>query len=147
MSDILTPARQLPPVVYASLGPWSQDAVASNQSAVALKRIEVSNAVTNDVVDFVAPWPGTIIDVNLNLNLAGGGGAISVAPTINGTAVTGLSASTTTGSNGYDSATRGAGAFDAGDLIGVDLTTANEWTGSTSDIVAHVGVLFEISGV
>ena len=146
MSENLGPSRLLPPVVYASYA-FSQDAIASNQSAVAMKVIEVSNAVANDVIEFVAPWPGTIIDVSLNLNTAGGGGVLSVAPTINATAVTDPVASTTTGSNARDSAVRGRSTFVAGDLIGIKLTASNEWTGSTSDIVARVGVLYEISGV
>lgn len=150
MSDNITgPSRQLPPVLLEKFL-LTQDAVASNQSAAAMNVLEGATNSSNvalGVTSYVAQWPGTIVGVSYHLSSAASAGAMVVAPTINGTAVDEPTVRVTTGTNGYEAATRGAATFEAGDLIGVKLTTSNEWDATTADLLVEVRALVEPSGV
>lgn len=149
MSENLTAGRQLPGSVFKS---WlfTQDAVAASQTAAAMNILETATNSSNaslGVTSYVAPFAGAIVGISLHQSAAAAGGAITVVPTINGTAQTDPSASTSASTTATDTASRGKVTFSAGDLIGVALTTAAGYSTTTNDLVVEVHAFLEPSGV
>ena len=118
--------------------------VAANQSAVALPVAGVTGGVTS--------WPnqfaGDMIGFSWSLSAAGTTGSFTIIPTVNGTAISTAYQSTVgTATKGRVNIPRGAVRTLATDVIGVKITTAAGWDGTTSDLAVVVRVLSELEGV
>lgn len=147
MSENLTTARQLiDPVKLVGLR-FMQDNVAASQTDVQLAVAEVASATTIANDGDTMPWAGTIIGVSYQLSAAGSAGTLTIGPTVNGTEQADPTLSVTTGTSGYDTASRGAATFAAGDRIGAEITTDGSWNGTSSDLSVVVWCLVEVTGV
>lgn len=111
-----------------------QSNVAASQSAVALSVLGLTGNT-----GFVMPFPGSIIGISIASNDARTAGTLTVDVTKNGT-VTGLQAvlDGTNTTTHYATQEAEADVFDAGDLIGVKITTDGSWAPTTADIVVTV---------
>lgn len=112
--------------------------VAASQSAVA-----IAVAGTSAVVEVEMPWAGSIVGISILTNDSRTADSAVADATINGT-VTGLQA-TLDGTNAdHHSATQAkdTDSFNAGDRLGVKLTTGGSWTPVSADIVVVVYVTF-----
>lgn len=147
MSENLTVSRQLiDPVKLVALN-FMQDNVAASQSNVQLNVAEVASAATLAVDGITMPWAGTIVGISYNLSAAATAGTLTIGATVNGTEGADPTLSVTTGTSGSDTAARGVQTFAAGDRIGAEITTDGSWDGTSSDLVATVWCLVELSGV
>lgn len=147
MGTNLTPERMLQNPVQLVPLTFMQDAVAADQSAVALAVAEVASGAANGVTGYAMPWAGTIVGISAVLSAAATAGALAVAPTVGGSAAADPALAITDEASLTDTALRDAAAFDAGDIIGVDITTNSAWNGTSSDLAVTVWALMEISGV
>ena len=147
MSENLGPGRQLTdPVKMVALS-FMQDNVAASQTDVQLLVAEVASAANNACDGITVPWAGTIVAVSFQLSAAGSAGTMTIGATVNGTEAADPTLSVTTAATGYDTASRGAATFAAGDRIGAEITTDGSWNGTSSDLVVTVWCLVEVSGV
>lgn len=133
---------------YYSFG---QSQAAASQSAVALKRnVNAATGGSLNITDAVMPHAGSIVGVTIKTSANKTAGVATVAPTINGTALaaaTGLSAVALANAAAkavamIDAQTPGA-RFNAGDLVGVKLTTDGSFAPTTLDVEVIVYVEFE----
>lgn len=133
---------------YYSFG---QSQAAANQAAVALKRnVNAATSGSLNITGVVMPFAGSIIGVTVNTSANKTAGVATVAPTINGTALasgTGLSAvalanAAAKASKMIDAQVSGA-RFNAGDLVGVKLTTDGSYLPTTLDWEVIIYVEFE----
>jgi len=127
---------QLVPLIF------SQDAVAANQSAVAMKIIEVASAANNGVLEVCMPWAFDIVGVSLSVDSAVTTGSALADATIDGTA-TGLQATVDTTNTLRHTKTqkRDADRGAAGSYVGCKLTSSSDFAPVTADAVAVVWVL------
>ncbi len=130
---------QLVPLIF------SQDAAAANQSAVAMKILEVASAANNGVDEVCIPWDFDIVGVSLSSDSAVTTGSALADPTIGGTAI-GLQATIDTTSTLRDTATqpRKTDKGVAGGYVGCKLTTSSDFAPATADVVAVVWVLLYV---
>lgn len=124
-----------------------QDNMAASQTDVQLPVLEVTGAAGNVVDGYVMPFAGCIIGISYDTSAAATAGVMTIGPTINGTEQADPTLSVTTGTNGYDKASREAAPFTAGQRIGAEITTTSVWDATTADLAVNVWVLLEISGV
>lgn len=115
-----------------------QDNVAASQSAVALPTS--GPAAVNEIE---MPWAGSIVGISVLTNDSWTAGTFAADATINGT-VTGLQGVLDTTNSDHHSATQAkdVDSFNAGDRIGVKLTTDGSWLPETADIIVVVYVSF-----
>ena len=132
---------QLVPLVFM------QDNVAASQTDVQLPVAEVTSAAGNAGTGYCMPWAGCVVGVSATLSAAGSAGTLTVGATIAGTEGADPTLSITTETELSDTAMREVAPFDAGAVIGAEITTDGSWNGTTSDLVVTVWVLMEISGV
>ena len=126
---------------------FMQDAVAASQTDVQLPIAEVNAAAGNAVDGYVMPFAGEIVALSWLLTAAGTTGAFTIGPTIGGTEKTALQSTVGTATSGRTSAIRGTAAFNAGDSIGAEITTAAGWDGTTADLGVSVWVLLYLDGI
>lgn len=147
MSENLSAGRQLTdPVKLVALN-FFQDAVAASQTDVQLNLCEVASGATLTVDGITMPWAGTIVGISYLTSAGASAGTLTIGATINGTEQTDPTLTVTTGTNAYDTASRGAAPFVAGDRIGAEITTSGSWTAETMDLVVTVWCLVELTGV
>lgn len=126
---------------------FAQDGVAASQTDVQLPVTHVGGTLTGQIAGYTMPWAGTIIGIAADLSAAGSVGTLTVGPTVAGTEKTDPTLSITTETTKSDTALRDAAAFDAGAVIGAEITTSANWNGTTSDLLVTVWVLLEVTGV
>src|SRR5207247_6109667 len=119
--------------VAASLNASPLNAIDTNATSGALN-------VTSDVM----PFGGAIVGIGAALSATASAGSLTLDVTINGT-VTGFQLVITTSANGSVIKEYGQPGFrfNAGDTIGVKITTTAAWNGTTSDLLATVYVIFD----
>lgn len=125
--------------------------LAASQSAVALKvNVNAATSGAMNITGEVAPASGWIVGVTIALTANKTAGVMTVAPTINGTALasgTGLSAvavaNTTAKTNTQISGRISGTRFSAGDLIGAKVTTDGSFEPTTNDVIVTVWVVFD----
>lgn len=125
---------------------FAQDAVAASQTDVDLPRFETgATSGTTGVTAYEAPWGGVIVAAAATLSAAATAGTLTVKPTVAGTAKTvpSLSITTETGKTETKETQENVAAFDAGDAIGVQITTDASWDGTTADLGVDLYVVFE----
>lgn len=137
-------------IAKGSLTPFmfTQDAVADAQAAVAMNIIETSAASSAlAVTEYVIPWEFEVVGISVVADTVRTAGTCTVDATINGT-VTGLQAILDATNTIRDTGVqpRGSDVGNAGDRIGVKLTTAS-WTPVAADIVVVVYAIVHLEGV
>ncbi len=124
---------------------FARHAVAANLSASALNVID-TNATSGalNVTGEAMPFGGAIVGVGASLSAAASAGSLTLDVTINGT-VTGFQVVLTTNQNGSVIKEYGQPGFrfNAGDTIGVKITTNAAWNGTTADLLATVYAVFD----
>lgn len=117
------------------IGDWRQADCTASQSAVALPLV----GGDADITSIPMPTAGSILGITVVCEAARSAGTLSVAPTIAGTAATGLAAaiSTNVASAVATKAKDSTGCtFTAGQLIGVKVTTSSDWAAATTPSIA-----------
>ena len=123
---------------------FGQVNVAASQSAVAIPVAGTSGGNTSWPLQFA----GDLVGFSWSLSAAGTTGAFTIVPTINGTAISTTYQSTVgTATKGRVYIPRGAVRCLGTDVIGVKVTTAAGWDGTTSDLTVVVRVLTELEGI
>jgi hypothetical protein len=132
MSPLVT-ARFVRHTVAASLNASALTVIDTNATSGALN-------VTGEVM----PFAGAIVGVGAALSAAASAGSLTLDVTINGV-VTGFQLVITTSASGSTIKEYGQPGFrfNAGDTIGVKITTTSGWNGTTADLLATVYVIFD----
>jgi hypothetical protein len=124
---------------------FARHTVAASLNASPLNVID-TNATSGalNVTGDVMPFGGAIVGIGAALSAAASAGSLTLDVTINGT-VTGFQLVLTTSANGSTIKEYGQPGFrfNAGDTIGVKITTTAGWNGTTSDLLATVFVIFD----
>ena len=124
---------------------FARHTVAANLTASALTAID-TNATSGalNVSGDVMPFGGAIVGIGAALSAAASAGSLTLDVTINGT-VTGFQLVITTSASGSVIKEYGQPGFrfNAGDTIGVKITTNAAWNGTTADLLATVYVIFD----
>lgn len=130
---------QLVPYVFG------QDALAASQTNVQLPVAvgEASQAVTG----YTMPFGGEIVAIAADLSAAGSAGSLTIGATIAGTEGADPTLSITTETTKKDTAVRGTARFNAGDVLGAEITTDGSWNGTTADLAVTVYVLLYVDGI
>lgn len=147
MTDNLTTARDITDPLKLAVFTFMQDNMAASQTDTQLPVAEVTGAAGNVVDGYAMAFAGTIVGISYVTSAAATAGALTIGPTINGTEQANPTLSVTTGTNGSDSAPRGAAAFAAGAVIGAEITTTSVWDATTADLAVSVWCLLEVAGV
>lgn len=132
---------QLVPLVFM------QDAVAASQTDVQLPISEVNAGAANAVDAYTMPFAGEIVGISYRLTAAGTTGAFTIGPTIGGTEQAGLTVTVGTTTSGRATVVRDTYRFEAGALIGAEITTAAGWDGTTADLGVTVWVMLYLDGI
>jgi hypothetical protein len=117
------------------IGDWRQADCTASQAAVVLPLV----GGDADITGIPMPAAGSIVGVTMVCEAARTAGSCSVAPTINGTAATGLAAllnsnaSSAVATKAKDST---GCTFAAGQIIGVKVTTTSDWAAATTPSIA-----------
>lgn len=125
--------------------------LAISQNAVALKRnVNAATSGALNITSVVAQFAGSIVGVRLNSTANKTAGAASVTPTINGTAISTPASlvavawvNATLKINKQVDAQQVGARFNAGDLIGVKITTDGSYAPTTNDVEVIVDVVYE----
>jgi hypothetical protein len=125
---------------------FSEDAVDASQTNAQLPLMAV-DAVASLVDGYVMPFDGEIVAVSWALDTAGTAGSFTIGATVGGTEDADTTQTVGTASSGYGAVARGLAKFNAGDLIGCEITTDGSWDGTASDLVALVWVLLSLEGI
>lgn len=130
---------QLVPYVFG------QDAVAASQTNVQIPVAigEGSQAVTG----YTMPFAGEIVAVAADLSAAATAGTLTVGATIAGTEGTDPTLSISTETTKKDTAVRGTARFNAGDVLGAEITSSGTWDAITADLAVTVYVLLYVDGI
>lgn len=128
---------------------FHQADLAASQTDVQLSVCAVDNAADDQlaVVGYTLPFEGEIVAITADLSAAGSAGTLTVGATIGGTEKTDPTLSITTETTKSDKALRGTTVFNAGDILGAEITTDGSWNGTTADLTVTVYVLLHIEGV
>jgi len=121
-------------------------ALAFGQANVSASQSDVQ-LVGNQGDGYTMPWAGEIVGISYGLSGAASAGQLTVGPTIDGTEQTDPKLTITTGTSGYDLATRGTARFAAGARIGAEITTNSGWNGTTAELDVAVWVIQTIEGI
>jgi hypothetical protein len=141
--DRVTAKGQLVPLVFM------QADVAASQTDVQLSVAAVDNAADDQlaVVGYTMPFEGEIVAITADLSAAATAGTLTVGPTVGGTEKVDPTLSITTQTTRRDAARRGTAVFNAGDIIGAEITTGGTWDGITADLLVTVWVILHLEGI
>lgn len=126
---------------------FMQDNVAASQTDVQLAVAEVASAAGNVVDGVTMPFAGEIVAITADVSTAAGAGTLTVGATIGGTEKADPTLSITTQATRRDTCPRGTATFNAGDVLGAEITTDGSWDATTSDLVVTVFVLLYVEGI
>lgn len=122
-----------------------------SQTAVALKmNVNAATSGSMNLTGFPAQFAGSIVGVSVVLTANKTAGVLTVTPTINGTAITTPAplvavavANTTLKTVANTDAQQTGARFNAGDLLGVKLTSDGSLAPTTNDCLVFLTVLYE----
>ena len=121
-----------------AFGPFQDVDVAAVQT-----NVQLILAGANDGV--VMPKAGHVIGMLWTLSSAASAGSLTIGVSIDGTEDANTTQTVTTATEGYPTwmISDVAPAFDAGEQIGVEVTTDSGWNATTADLVVYLIVVFE----
>lgn len=125
---------------------FCQDAVAASQTDVQLNIVEVASAAALAVDGITMPWAGSIVGISVDLSAAATAGSLTVGATIGGTEKAATTQTITTAAAARAVFQQDAVRFNAGDKLGVEITTAAGWDATTADLAVFVYVLLDCIG-
>jgi hypothetical protein len=125
---------------------FGQDAVAANQSDVELPAVGPEEGGTIDS-GYTVPWSGEIVGVSFNLTAGGSAGSLSIGATIDGTEDADTTLTVTTATADYKRISRNRAQFSAGQRIGAEISTTNDWNGTSADLSVRVWALVYLEGI
>jgi hypothetical protein len=119
---------------------YAQGTVLASQTAVALGAMATHvTAATLAVNNVGIPWAGSVVGLCITTSAAATVGTLTATVTVNGTQNAALSAvlaiNTTTN---YSVIEFGGVPFNAGDKIGVVITTGATWNAATADVLVEL---------
>lgn len=124
---------------------FQEAAVADAQTNAQLVVVDVGTSPS--LVDgYVMPFAGSVIAISAALDSAASAGSLTIGATIGGTEDAASTITITTETEKYLAIQRGEIPFDAGAVLGAEITTAS-WNGTTSDLAVHVWVLLKLEGI
>jgi hypothetical protein len=125
------------PVV--ALGPFGDAGVAASQSDVQLALLPLSNE------GIVMPRDGWIVGLCWTLSAPATAGQLTLGVSIDGTEDPTTTQTVTTQAEGYDTWDTGQDAprVDAGQQVGVAISTGASWDATTADLAAWLFVVFD----
>jgi hypothetical protein len=124
-----------------------QDAVAASQTDVQINIQEVSGGMALAVSELSMPWAGRVVGISVNTSAAATAGSLTVGATIDGTEQTASTQTITTATAAYAVIPQGSIKFNAGQKLGVEITTSASWDAVTADLAVIVYVLMDLQGV
>ncbi|GEM_PF-725664 len=123
--------------------PFARAQVAASLTASPLNVIESRAASgTLNVQGVVMPFAGSLVSATANLSAAASAGSLTLDVTINGV-LSGFQVVLTVSASGYTIRDYGTVRFNAGDQLGVKITTSAAWNGTTSDLLAMVLIIWD----
>jgi hypothetical protein len=123
---------------------FAQLNVAASQTGVALAVAGLSGGPIGETM----PFDYGLVAVAYDLSVAGTTGAFTINPTINTTAIASTYQATVgTTTKGKVIIPRGLVRGVAGDVLGVKITTAGSWDGTTGDLAVTLYVLVGLEGI
>jgi hypothetical protein len=128
--------RQIVPLVFV------QDALAASQSNVQLTAQDSAVAVDG----ITMPVSGEVLGISYDLSAAGSAGSLTVGATLAGTENASTTQSITTATSGKAVFPRGTMPFDAGAILGAEITTDASWNGTTADLAVTLWVALDWEG-
>jgi len=123
---------------------FARQTVAASLTSVQLNTVATdATSGTLAVTQMTMPFAGSICAIALATSAAAGAGQLSVVPTVNGTAVgaSALTTTITTAQKAYTTTESGLINFNAGDQVGVQVTTNGAWNGTTADLLVELYVM------
>jgi hypothetical protein len=123
---------------------FARHAVAASLNASAMAAID-TNAASGalNVTGEAMPFAGSVVGLAAALSVAAGAGQLTLDVTVNGT-VSGTQVIIGAGvTSGIMSREYGAVRFNAGDTVGVKITTNAGWNGTTADLLACVYLILD----
>jgi hypothetical protein len=118
------------------------------QANVSASQTDVQIKESSNQVDGLSmPFAGEVLAVCSDLSSAATAGTLSVGATINGTEDSDTTGSITTATAKVVKVPRGKAKFNAGDKLGVEITTSGTWDGTTADLAVVVYVQLDLVGI
>jgi hypothetical protein len=126
---------------------FCQDAVAASQTDAQLNIVEVASAAALAVDGITMPWAGSVVGLSVDLSAAATAGQLTVGVTLGGTEQAATTQTITTAAAARAVFPQTAVKFNAGDKLGVEITTNAGWDATTADLAVFVYVLLDCQGV
>ncbi len=145
MSQYGHPERQFTAPVQLVTFQFGQDAVAAEQTNTQLPVVAPEEGST--IAGAIVPFDGAIVGLAYKLSAAGSAGSFTIGATIGGTEVAATTQTVGTNADGHAAFDRTVAPVEAGDEIGVEITTDASWDGTTADLAVWVYVLQYLAGV
>lgn len=125
---------------------FCQDAVAASQTDAQLNIVEVASAAALAIDGLTMPWAGSVVGISVDLSAAATAGQLTVGVTIGGTEKAATTQTITTAQAARAVFQQEAVRFNAGDKLGVEITTNAGWDATTADLAVIVYVLLDCVG-
>lgn len=115
--------------------------VPATQTDVQLKE------ATNQVTGVTMPFAGQVVAIAADLSAAATAGTLTIGATVGGTEDADTTITVTTQTSKHLAIPRDKATFNAGDLLGAEITTSGTWDGTTADLVVTVYVALSLDGI
>lgn len=125
---------------------FCQDAVAASQTDAQLNIVEVASAAALAVDGITMPWAGSVVGLSVDLSAAATAGQLTVGVTLGGTEQAATTQTITTAAAASAVFPQASVKFNAGDKLGVEITTNAGWDATTADLAVFVYVLLDCQG-
>jgi hypothetical protein len=129
------------------VSPTDTDGAGATDNELGFAWVSAAKPGLGAIEAFEAPFDFEVVALSAVLSAAATAGTLDVVPTIAGTAKTDPAVQFTTETELYDRAPRGEAIGNAGDAIGVEITTSAGWDAVTADLAVSLMVLFHLEGV
>lgn len=124
---------------------FGQDALAASQTDV---QLAVAVGESGQVVDgYPMAFRGEVVGVSWRTDTPVTAGQMTIGPTINGTEDEDGLITVTSGSSGSKKVKRGLIPFQAGDVVGAEITTNGGFLPITADLHVSVWVIVYLEGI
>jgi hypothetical protein len=121
---------------------FSRSGVASSLSNVQMNVYETEATGSKLLIQGIPlPFAGSLVGLSAALSAAATLGTLTLTVTVNGV-VTNCQIVITTATSGYLIQEYGSALFNAGDKLGVQITTNAAWNATTADLLVEVYVVF-----
>jgi hypothetical protein len=143
----------MPITRYTSKGQLIPLVFGQTDLAVSQTDVQLVAAIgeTGQAVDgYTMPFPGDIVGVSWAFTTAPTAGTMTVGATVGGTEDADTTASVvvdSTATAGYKRVGRGSAGFNAGDVVGAEISTNGSFAPITADVLVTVWVIVYMDGI